>query len=243
MHPHTPSLPSHTNTCALQRFMSVVYASFGLGVAACESLAGKGCALASSTTTLPSSFLEKHSWPLIGLPITGLAFLYYALRPQAASRDACQRMSPAPIAMLQRAWTSLDNSLTRWVASTVVARRQGLVFQRRVVVAGVECTLMARADPSHFGKPRCLFFVHGGGFVAHLFLADMAVLTAWTLGLGEEGVLLIPEYTLVPEGRYPKPTQELLGVYQAVLEGDKDGGLGFTPHTVAVAGGACVRVV
>ena len=118
----------------------------------------------------------------------------------------------------------------------MVAKRQGLVYQRRVVVAGVPCTLMARSDPAAFQSPRLLFFVHGGGFVAHLFLADMAVLTAWTLqGLGAEGVLLIPEYTLVPEGRYPKPTTELLGVYAAVLAGT--GGLGFVPTTLAVAGG------
>lgn len=125
------------------------------------------------------------------------------------------------------------------MASVLVARRQGLVFQERLTVAGVPCTLMARSDPRAMARPRLLFFVHGGGFVAHLFLADMPVLTAWTTTLGAEGALLIPEYTLVPEGRYPKPTTELLGVYKAVLEG----GLGFTPHRVAVAGGKCVACV
>lgn len=87
--------------------MSVVYASFGAGVAACEAVAGKGSAISSSSSSpqsSSSSLLKRHGWPLVGLPTTGAAFLYYALRPGAASRDACQRMSPAPIAMLQRAW-------------------------------------------------------------------------------------------------------------------------------------------
>lgn len=259
------STPNHDQR---QRFMSVVYASFGAGVAACEALAGPGSAVAyaspgsapilpstqpaliaasSSTSAKGSSskeaqrppLLHKHpqlGWPLVGLPTTGLAFLYYALRPGAASRDACKRMSPAPIAMLQRAWTSLDNPVTRWVATALVAKRKGLAYQRRVTLGGIPCTVMARADPRGFARPRALFFVHGGGFVAHLFLADMAVLTSWTLGLGEEGVLLIPEYTLVPEGRYPKPITELLGAYRAALKGGEP--LGFVPASLAVAGGA-----
>ena len=253
--------------------MSVVYASFGVGVAACEALAGPGSAVAyaspgsapilpstqpaliaasSSTSAKGSSskgaqrppLLHKHpqlGWPLVGLPTTGLAFLYYALRPGAASRDACKRMSPAPIAMLQRAWTSLDNPVTRWVATALIAKRKGLAYQRRVTLGGIPCTVMARADPRGFARPRALFFVHGGGFVAHLFLADMAVLTSWTLGLGEEGVLLIPEYTLVPEGRYPKPITELLGAYRAALKGGEP--LGFVPANLAVAGGTFVWLV
>ena len=167
--------------------MSVVYASFGAGVAVCEAVAGPGSALASlpitstttsstsalalalpsptSTTSTTTSLRQQLAWPLIGLPTTGAAFLYYALRPQAASRDACQRMSPAPISMLQRAWTSLDTPLTRWAATALIAHRQGLVYQRRLTIAGVPCTLMSRADPATFRAPRLLFFVHGGGCV------------------------------------------------------------------------------
>jgi len=210
---------------ALRRFMNVVYASFGNGVA----VSG-----VSNTAFPPQS---PWRWRLLGAPVTAASFLYYGLRPGIASRDACAYMSPAPIELLQRAWTSLHNPITEWVALRL-ARHQGLVWQKRVIIAGVSCYMLAQSDPSLNAclyRP-LLFFVHGGGFVSHLFLADMPVLVSWTRSLGPTAVLLIPEYSLVPHARFPKPTQELLAVYKDVREGDSEGGLGFVPSWVAIAG-------
>ena len=187
----------------LRRFMMVVYASFGNGVSA----SGFRNALGHS----------PWRWRLVGVPVTAASFLYYMLRPGIASRDAVHHMSPAPIELLQKAWTSAHNPFTEWVGLRL-AHRQGLVWQRRVVVAGVSCYVFAREDPGlsteEETKKSVLFFVHGGGFVAHLFLADMPVLTAWTVAMGRGAVLIIPEYTLIPHGRFPLPVQELLGVYK-----------------------------
>lgn len=209
---------------ALRRFMNVVYASFGNGVA----FSG-----VSNAVSPPQS---PWRWRLLGVPVTAASFLYYAFRPGIASRDACASMSPAPIELLQQAWTSAHNPLTEWLALRL-ARRRGLAWQRRVRVAGVSCYLLSQSDPGlgpGAARP-LLFFVHGGGFVAHLFLADMPALVAWTLALGPRAVLLIPEYTLVPHARFPRPTQELLAVYKAVREGGREG-LGFVPAWVALAG-------
>jgi len=213
---------------ALRWFMNVVYASFGNGVA----VSG-----VSNAAVPPQS---PWRWRLLGAPVTAASFLYYSLRPGIASRDACACMSPAPIELLQRAWTSAHNPLTEWIALRL-ARRQGLGWQKRITIAGVSCYMLAQSDPSlaldpAFPRP-LLFFVHGGGFVSHLFLADMPVLVSWTLSLGPQAVLLIPEYTLVPHARFPKPTQELLAVYKEVREGGgREGGLGFVPSWVAIAG-------
>ena len=131
-------------------------------------------------------------------------------------------MSPAPFELLQKAWTSADGPAQRWLALQVVAKAKGLVWQRRVRVGGVSCYLLARQDPAILEKEdipqSVLFFVHGGGYVAHLFLPDMPVLASWTSGVDTATILVIPEYTLLPEGRYPKPVLELLSVYTSILK-------------------------
>lgn len=132
-------------------------------------------------------------------------------------------MSPASFNLLQKAWTAADGPAQRWLALRI-ASNKGLIWQRRIMIGGLSSYVIGRQDPSSSAAaaadpPSVLFFVHGGGFVAHLFLADMGVLSSWTSGVeGQGALLIIPEYTLLPQGRYPEPTQELLRAYTAILK-------------------------
>lgn len=72
------------------------------------------------------------------------------------------------------------------------------------------------------GQRDVVLFVHGGGYLAHMHCVDLPVLTAWAKRLGPSALVVVPEYTLLPHGQYPKPTNELLTVYHAISQVGRD---------------------
>lgn len=63
-----------------------------------------------------------------------------------------------------------------------------------------------------------LMFVHGGGWLAHLHCVDLPVLTAWAKALGDKALIVVPHYTLLPEGRYPVPNRQVYQVYKHITQ-------------------------
>src|SRR5215475_1195961 len=95
---------------------------------------------------------------------------------------------------------------------------------RSVNAGGVPC-LQLTPGPE---RPVTLLYLHGGGYVAGSAFGHRPLVGALTVA-ADTGVLL-PEYRLAPEHRFPAALDDSLRAYQWILDS------GTTPEQVAVAG-------
>jgi epsilon-lactone hydrolase len=95
---------------------------------------------------------------------------------------------------------------------------------RSVNADGVPCLLLTPGPE----RPVTLLYLHGGGYVAGSAFGHRPLVGALTVA-ADTGVLL-PEYRLAPEYRFPAALDDSLRAYQWILDS------GTTPEQVAVAG-------
>jgi monoterpene epsilon-lactone hydrolase len=71
----------------------------------------------------------------------------------------------------------------------------------------------------------------GGGFFAHTIASDLPYLLDWSASTG--AVVICPEYALLPEHTFPVALEEIIDVYEALVNGVD---LGFEVNRIVVTG-------
>eukprot|EP00968_Pinguiococcus_pyrenoidosus_P003431 scaffold214_cov249-Pinguiococcus_pyrenoidosus.AAC.39 len=79
-----------------------------------------------------------------------------------------------------------------------------------------------------------ILHVTGGGWFIHTTATDVPFLSEWS-GTAD-AVVVLPEYDLMPEHRYPVAITEIYDVYKSLMDGSAAQILGFRPRKIVVSG-------
>jgi acetyl esterase/lipase len=86
----------------------------------------------------------------------------------------------------------------------------------------------------HYRQRDVIFHLTGGGFFAHIIASDLPYLLDWSASTG--GVVICPEYALLPEHKFPDALLQVEAVYRALRRGEAVSALGFEVNRIVVTG-------
>lgn len=92
----------------------------------------------------------------------------------------------------------------------------------------------ASVNVSGFVRRNIIFHLTGGGFFAHTIAGDLPYLLDWSAAT--DAVVIIPEYALLPEHKFPDAVAEITQIYRALRCGQAATLLGFQANKVIVSG-------
>ena len=242
----------------MKRFMDVFYASVGaastmgnaedwqlhLATAAAAtyySLTGASTKAVEVTSGSKSAreLLEK-AWGMVSLPaIKSLSLTASRLAKGAAVADririgdvSCFVLSREPVPELA---ASLKHHRRRaWSTKPMIHRLSTIdeskEHQHQPKAVNLQQTF-ARGD---YRQRDVILHLTGGGFFAHLIASDLPYLLDWSNATG--AVVVCPEYSLLPEKRFPCALQDVEHVYQYLMDPNIVYTLGFEVNRIIVTG-------
>ncbi len=108
---------------------------------------------------------------------------------------------------------SLDAERASWNDHSSKLPLSPLVDLELKTLAGVTCAFLT---PQHGTPHRIIIYAHGGGLTAGSILTHRAF--ASELALELDSVVVVPQYRLLPEHPPNAPSDDLIGVYLAILK-------------------------
>ena len=90
------------------------------------------------------------------------------------------------------------------------------------------------ASTTRYRQRDVIFHLTGGGFFAHIIASDLPYLLDWSAKTC--GVVIIPEYALLPEHTFPYALHQVEDVYRALTSDSAVHTLGFETNRIVVTG-------
>jgi acetyl esterase/lipase len=171
----------------------------------------------------------QNAWGVVSLPAIKRASLEATrILKGAAIADRIEIDGISCFVLSREPFPALTSALRRY-------RRQQQREDVRLGTIHEQLSLgHASVNVSGFVRRNVIFHLTGGGFYAHTIAGDLPYLLDWSAAT--DSVVIIPEYALLPEHKFPDAIAQITQLYRAVRCGQAATLLGFHANKIIVSG-------
>lgn len=187
--------------------------------------AGKSAQVVAS----PSSSVIQNAWGIVSLRSVKTASLEATrILKGAAIAGRIEICGVSCFVLSREPFPALSSALRRFY------RQQEREDARLGTIHEKLSYIPSSANVRGFESRNVIFHLTGGGFFAHTIAGDLPYLLDWSSATN--AVVIIPEYALLPDHKFPDAIEEVERIYRSLRFGHAVSLLGFRPDKIIVTG-------